>query len=175
MHTNVLFQAPGLDLQTKLSKMASRTLPGSLRGPPADPREAQDGPKRRQERPETAPRAAKSAPRAARRRFQSGLGGHLGPMWSPRARLQEASLAPRGSILDPPGSIFEASGASSGGFRGSLSKAFWPLPFPKEQEQEQEQAQAQEQTRAVTRYFHSHHIFHDPSCLPTKLLSRRVS
>ena len=58
------------------SQMASRRLPGILRGAP---REAQDGPKSRQERPQTNPRAAKTAPGAGQRRSQPP-GRHFVPL-----------------------------------------------------------------------------------------------
>ena len=85
--------------------MTSRSSPASLRGAP---REAQEGPKRRQGLPKTTPRAGQRAARAAHMRSQSGLGGHLGHTWRPKAPggLPDAILVPSGFDFVPFGNRF---------------------------------------------------------------------
>ena len=99
--------------------MTSRSSPASLRGAP---REAQEGPKRRQGLPKTTPRAGQRATRAAHMRSQSGLGGHLGHTWRPKAPRR-----PPGRHFGPLGvrccslreSIFEAAQDPARGLQGA--------------------------------------------------------
>ena len=118
--------------------MTSRSSPASLRGAP---REAQESPKRRQGRPKTTPRAAQRAARAAYMRSQSGLGGHLGQTWRPKAPrgLQEAILAPSGLDFGPFGSRFWRPPKTRLGasrelwgihFWGTMLNICWTLPEP---------------------------------------------
>ena len=105
--------------------MTSRSSPASLRGAP---REAQESPKRRQGRPKTTPRAAQRAARAAYMRSQSGLGGHLGQTWRPKAPQR-----PPGRHFGPLGvrfwplreSILEAAQDPPGGLQGALGDPFF--------------------------------------------------
>ena len=85
--------------------MTSRSSPASLRGAP---REAQERSKSRQGLPKTTPRAGQRATRAAHMRSQSGLGGHLGHTWRPKAPggLPDAILVPSGFDVVPFGSRF---------------------------------------------------------------------
>ena len=105
--------------------MTSRSSPASLRGAP---REAQEGPKRRQGLPKTTPRAGQRATRAAHMRSQSGLGGHLGHTWRPKAPRR-----PPGRHFGPLGvrfcslreSIFEAAQDPARGLQGASGDPFW--------------------------------------------------
>ena len=105
--------------------MTSRSSPASLRGAP---REAQEGPKRRQGLPKTTPRAGQRAARAAHMRSQSGLGGHLGHTWRPKAPRR-----PPGRHFGPLGvrccslreSIFEAAQDPARGLQGASGDPFW--------------------------------------------------
>ena len=105
--------------------MTSRSSPASLRGAP---REAQEGPKRRQGLPKTTPRAGQRATRAAHMRSQSGLGGHLGHTWRPKAPRR-----PPGRHFGPLGvrccslreSIFEAAQDPARGLQGASGDSFW--------------------------------------------------
>ena len=105
--------------------MTSRSSPASLRGAP---RKAQEGPKRRQGLPKTTPRAGQRATRAAHMRSQSGLGGHLGHTWRPKAPRR-----PPGRHFGPLGvrfcslreSIFEAAQDPARGLQGASGDPFW--------------------------------------------------
>ena len=105
--------------------MTSRSSPASLRGAP---REAQEGPKRRQGLPKTTPRAGQRATRAAHMRSQSGLGGHLGHTWRPKAPRR-----PPGRHFGPLGvrccslreSIFEAAQDPARGLQGASGDPCW--------------------------------------------------
>ena len=115
--------------------MTSRSSPASLRGAP---REAQEGPKRRQGLPKTTPRAGQRATRAAHMRSQSGLGGHLGHTWRPKAPggLPDAILVPSGFDFVPFGNRFSRPPKTRpGGSRelhhfGTMLNLFGTLPEP---------------------------------------------